>query len=511
MKSLSPLFFRIIVVLGVLLTSSSLFAQDTEQVTFNIEELIKSNKLHLANSKLDSVLTSRPLSKTEQAKFYLKKANIFSLLKIQDSAVYYLKSCIKSARADKDQDVLLKAYSNLGILLNQNNAPEDALEYFYLYDTHLDSLVDTYQKEKRKLTSNYNLGLTYYNLNGLDSALYYLDKSLFLANKVGDTLLASKVYGLKSQINFKASGPWQKELKKATSLSLALKDSTGILKAYLTAAEFHLEEASLSKSVFYLKKAKAYLESGRDNFYLLRNYYKIKYRQLKGLRDFNSSLRALENYNLYNAKIDSLRQRKAVSLFDERLKLYENDLKVSRLMLQKEKEIKRLIIISSGLGFVLLILIGLLFYKSKKIKFNNKLFKLNLVYDENLAGDLRDDMAKRELFDTIKKEIIENRLFLKHDLSLVDVANLVNSNTNYVSGAINSITQSNFRSYINKKRVAYSKTMIQEKIQSSSGYVDFEDIAQGSGFNSVTQFYRVFKQMTGLTPRQYKNRLSSRE
>jgi len=39
--------------------------------------------------------------------------------------------------------------------------------------------------------------------------------------------------------------------------------------------------------------------------------------------------------------------------------------------------------------------------------------------------------------------------------------------------------------------------------QSTNDTLSLEDIALSSGFNSKTQFYRVFRQITGLTPKQY--------
>ncbi|MHA7865671.1 helix-turn-helix domain-containing protein [Flagellimonas marinaquae] len=484
--------------MAMLLWCWSGYSQKTIPLEEELATLIANNKLFTAKTKIDSLLQTTTFSNEDKANLYLKKANVFALLKMHDSALYSLNKVIISARSQGNNDLLSKGYNNLGVLLNQNNKSKEALINFKKYAAHVDSLPSSPEIDRSKLISDYNLGLTHYNLRQMDSALYFLDLSLRTALTLKDSIALAKIYGLKSQVNFIGGNPWEENLNKALEVSVAMEDTLNMLKAHLTLAEFHLKNGFMAKSKKAIGNAERYLQDGSANLYLKRNYFKIKYQQFKALNSFEASLNALEKVNTYSQRIDSLRNSNKVDLFNERLKVYEKELGAARLLLEKETDIKRLTLISSALGLALLLVIGAYLHRTRTLEFNRKLYHLNKINDQRLINGLDTDKAtKQALFDHIKKEVIDNELYLDSDLSLADLSKRVNSNTNYVSDAINTITKSNFRTYINKKRIAHAKALMENKD------LVIEEIALSSGFNSITQFYRVFKQMTGLTPKQY--------
>ncbi|MDC8004207.1 helix-turn-helix transcriptional regulator [Aureisphaera galaxeae] len=92
------------------------------------------------------------------------------------------------------------------------------------------------------------------------------------------------------------------------------------------------------------------------------------------------------------------------------------------------------------------------------------------------------------------------------NLTLSDVANLLNTNRNIISKAINQEFDMNFNDFVNKKRAEAVIKMLQEGAHTSNTLLG---IALDCGFNSKTTFNRAFKKHTTLTPKQYisKNRL----
>lgn len=99
------------------------------------------------------------------------------------------------------------------------------------------------------------------------------------------------------------------------------------------------------------------------------------------------------------------------------------------------------------------------------------------------------------------KEVINSELFLDKGLTLSKLANILSTNTTYLSNTINSHYQKKFTDFINELRVNYVLARI-EKDKEFCNYT-IAHIADISGFNSSSAFYNAFKKYTGLTPSYY--------
>lgn len=95
--------------------------------------------------------------------------------------------------------------------------------------------------------------------------------------------------------------------------------------------------------------------------------------------------------------------------------------------------------------------------------------------------------------------------YLNPDLNLPQLAKEVDIPSHYLSQVINENLELNFFDFINRQRVEDVKSKI-----SGSQYQNYSilGIAFESGFNSKSAFNRVFKNITGLTPSEYKKSLS---
>lgn len=99
-------------------------------------------------------------------------------------------------------------------------------------------------------------------------------------------------------------------------------------------------------------------------------------------------------------------------------------------------------------------------------------------------------------------DLIENRkIFLDPDISLKKLASMLGTNTTYTSKAISSRFDCNFRTLINRYRIAESKRTLATSNKSIS------EIAQSIGYSSVNIFYKYFKEDTGITPTEYRKQI----
>jgi AraC-like DNA-binding protein len=101
----------------------------------------------------------------------------------------------------------------------------------------------------------------------------------------------------------------------------------------------------------------------------------------------------------------------------------------------------------------------------------------------------------------LRKAMDEEKLYLNPELSLSILAKHLQTNQSLLSTLINKGLGKNFNDYVNEYRVEEFKTQVQlpENEQFS-----FLGIAYDCGFNSKATFNRVFKKLTGFSPKEWK-------
>lgn len=101
------------------------------------------------------------------------------------------------------------------------------------------------------------------------------------------------------------------------------------------------------------------------------------------------------------------------------------------------------------------------------------------------------------------KELMEiDKLYLKQDLSLIDLSKLIEISPNLISQIINEELGHNFFEFVNQYRVDEAKRLL---ANGESKRYTIASIAYDSGFNNKTSFNNYFKKITGSTPSEYRN------
>ena len=97
--------------------------------------------------------------------------------------------------------------------------------------------------------------------------------------------------------------------------------------------------------------------------------------------------------------------------------------------------------------------------------------------------------------------INESRPYLDPELSLQELADKLDMSRHQLSTLINKKHRKNFYEFINKQRVEKVKHLMRDP---SNKNLKIISLAYDAGFNSKATFNRVFKNITNLTPGQYK-------
>ena len=154
--------------------------------------------------------------------------------------------------------------------------------------------------------------------------------------------------------------------------------------------------------------------------------------------------------------------------------------------------------------FVILTIIIFLFaffgFRQSTVFFEkNQQLTLNKKYVNPITGKFSKDVA------TLKDFMRREKAYLNPNLTIKELASMLNWQPQHLSRVINEELDKNFYEFINYYRVEEFKLRILNNKKYTILAVAFE-----SGFNSKSSFNRIFKQFTGLTPSQYIKSVSDR-
>ena len=136
--------------------------------------------------------------------------------------------------------------------------------------------------------------------------------------------------------------------------------------------------------------------------------------------------------------------------------------------------------------------------------------KQELPYIEKTSrNDISKEEQESEMLSYIKGMIEpklrhcmeEEKIYLDPKLSLKNVAVALGSNTKYLSLYINRCIGCTFNDYINSFRVQESCRILEQ--MTISDRLNMTEVAEKSGFNSVSSFNRYFRTKMGVTPKEY--------
>ncbi len=117
-----------------------------------------------------------------------------------------------------------------------------------------------------------------------------------------------------------------------------------------------------------------------------------------------------------------------------------------------------------------------------------------------------DKKVLKELEEGLEKLMTEEKIYLNHKLTLVAIAQKLNTTTNNVSWLLNNIHKSTFYDYINQYRVKEFVKKIQDGEHHRHTLLA---LSMDSGFNSKSTFNKSFKKVINDTPSNYIKKLNT--
>lgn len=441
----------------------------------------------------------------------LEKAN-----KILNEGLILSKQLEDKEMQIKMENLLGRCYSLLGLSAEAIEVAKNTIRNLLNSKASLDTnfynqnLLSAYLNTGSRFYNFFLLGSTK-NKAYLDSCHHYISKAQTFVEKNNFTPSLEQnlqVLGLQASSffhkkEFKKAIPLFERLIKTTELH-NLKKVSYQTKFRLAESYFFLEEYDKAKAIFDSLK-----QEDLEAYNLLKNGVVINYYYAQINAKAGNVEKALEYTELYNSRLESFYKNKSDLTIDV---FTSNELNEKKAILEEldysQNKVRFLntYLILAGLLLVIGIPIIIIYIKVQKkrlqVKINNLSKHLeNIEQKKSNTAVLKIDEDKaKDILDKIKK-IEEEELFKLPNYSLNMLAKKVNTNSTYVSKVINKYWSKTFVEYTNQLRIDY----ILIKLNHDELYKKFtlKAIAESVGYKSLNSFNKHFKQITGITPKQY--------
>jgi len=196
-------------------------------------------------------------------------------------------------------------------------------------------------------------------------------------------------------------------------------------------------------------------------------------------------------------------------------KTIKNNYDIPQLLHERDKLIeditqKNKCIIIVSLLFCILTLGGLIYNYRLKKKYEKRYDDIitkssSTIEEEIIVKNAKPQAVSLGIDQHVVEEILEaletfekGEAYLKNQISLKDVAKMVNTNSKYLSKIVNSYKGKNFTTYINDLRIDYLINHVQHDTKYQKYTI--RAIAEEIGFSNPEGFSRAFQKKTGLNP-----------
>lgn len=155
---------------------------------------------------------------------------------------------------------------------------------------------------------------------------------------------------------------------------------------------------------------------------------------------------------------------------------------------------------ASSWWWLLLILATLAFTCVLLIRYRKNQRRTRHVGTDGVAPRTEENNEEVLLMERINQVMEEQKLYQNSDMKLQDLAAALGTNRRFVSDCINAQTGGSFIQYVNTYRVNHAKSVLRQHPDKK-----IADVYMESGFANDTSFFRTFKTVTGMTPREWMN------
>ena len=447
-----------------------------------------------------------------------------------DSAMYYTKNMLAFSKRKKDNKLYKNSLSIVASLLYQNKKYSEALSYYNEINVYNIKLKDSSVYD----VSHFNLGITYQALDQYDSSYYHLNQAILIAKANNHLDLLTNAYGATADcyIFLKNRKEWKKYMLLANALAEQINNLPYMAMGYTNLLVDAVQYKEYAGAIKYGEKALVILKTNPFPMLQLK-VDSMMYTAYKATGEYKKALSHLESYTNGFENTLNEKEKQQINELVIKYEVEKKDLIIANQNLEimhKQRNQLILLLISVIIG---LYSIWQIFYIRKKKLFRKELYlkekdldiqikevrewmeskytrdvekvedEEETTIDENIEIIITEDITpKDKLYAELRELIEKDKLYLDPEIHLQTVIKKLGTNKKYLYEAMNHSTDNNFRTIINRYRVDEAKRIIEHNVQNEAKWV-ISELYTFVGFNSPVSFYRAFRSVIGLTPKEY--------
>lgn len=428
------------------------------------------------------LVTSIPESYKRRTVILINLGNIYNEIGYHNKAKLVFEEALGYINKHEGPDIYRMAtYSGLGELTVANTKYKEALEYFK-------KSKEIGEKLKRNdiiVSALNSIADSYYQLKQYEQSVKYSEEALTLNDqKLSKELNASTHYNMGSAlIKLNRLEEAEKPLQVALGLAFTYEYRRTEMYTHKKLAYIYDKLGRFEKAVNHQKghdRVKGLYYNSLSKAKRLETEIEIKKIE-EDLREISREKKILYLSSIIFISIllcvlfYYLRKNKRVSQEAEQLKK-------DRILLRNENETLKT---------------NLQILAKQNLALSSSKEKTQIPYQKSLLSQKDREIYMKKILDYMDNE----KPYLDFEIKQSDIAKNLSMTIHQFSEVLNVCLEKNFNSFINLYRVNEAKNLIK-----NPKYKDFKILAIGyeAGFNSKTSFNRVFKQLVGKTPSEYR-------
>ena len=295
----------------------------------------------------------------------------------------------------------------------------------------------------------------------------------------------------------------------------------------LTLSEIYLIRQEAEPAKRYAAKAYGFLEKDRiqraeseiTNTYLLMQYYNVLSRCCRLSGDAFQALQYADSAAEARTRYDSEYDIRQLHLAEQRLRQEE-----LRAEMQRSQTYRRNMMLTAVCALMFLLLLLAIFYlfRQKQAAYRALVIKTRQwawaetetppAYKASATASGKNrrkeerkepDEIDRLNFDKLNRLITEKKIYLEQEITIEQVARMLDMGRTYLSNAINNCTGDSFTAIINEYRVKEAARLLSDP---ANNLFTIESLGLSSGFSDRSTFYRVFKKSAGVSPSTFRRK-----
>ncbi len=501
------------------MTKNSNLIYDGYYKLAHVKGLASENGHPFADSLLQ--MTKNLNTKEYPAKAHILKGTLLYYdFKYSDALDHFITA--QKLAKDKNKDQYFYVKKLIGILKTATGENEEALPLFIEYYQYEKNKIDDNRGDtKNYIGSIFSLSNSYSKNEDYHKSKFYSDLGLRESKKYNDYTYYTYFILSDGISNFYLK-KYKEAIKRFLSVEKELlknKDYENLAISYYFLGKTYDQTQREKEAINYFLKTDSlsfalnkFLPVTRDGYERLIDYYKKEDNQVEQLKYINHLFYAdsvMAHNNKYIAK-DIYKK------YDTPLLLQDKELLINKLA-NKNNSLQWFLILSSLLVLVLLVIFfrtrkrlrryqkqAVILLENVEIENSNKVRTVESENRLNNNNQKNKSTLSEENYHDIKTKIIQfesSKGFIQNNLTLVKLAEDLDTNRDYLSKFINEEKGKNFSQYLNELRINY--ILLELKNDKKLRKYTISAIASEVGFSNSETFSNAFKRTTGTLPSFY--------